>query len=363
MLQIYSPSNKEEELALYLKDELIKFGFKNVRKDNVGNVVAEIGEKSPIIFFCGHMDTVPGFIPVRVEGQRIYGRGAADAKSSLAAMIMATSRFTNQPISGKIVLACVVDEEGRSIGIKELLKNREIQADFAIFGEPSGIRNITIGYKGALKLEVTVETPTSHASAPWLTENAILKSFELVQILQSHTFNNERKGEHYYGVSVTPTIIQGGSADNVIPGTCKLVIDIRIPPQILCEKALGEINGLIQNFQAKSSSIRVSLNILEITEAYEADKNSSFVRALQESVKDVLGETARLIRKTGTGDMNMIGRILRIPTVTYGPGNSHLDHSENEYIEIPEYLKSIEIYKRIVERLLSQGSSQQNRQM
>jgi len=90
MLEIYSPSGKEEEISRFLAEEMEKMGF-HVKRDSVGNVIGEIGRGKPVILLCGHMDTVAGYIPVQNRDNKLYGRGAVDAKASLAAMIVATS--------------------------------------------------------------------------------------------------------------------------------------------------------------------------------------------------------------------------------------------------------------------------------
>ena len=89
-LEIYSPSGKESEISSYLATEMTKRGFR-VWTDDVGNVIGEIGQGKPVILLCGHMDTVEGYIPVRLENNKLYGRGAVDAKASLVAMIVAAS--------------------------------------------------------------------------------------------------------------------------------------------------------------------------------------------------------------------------------------------------------------------------------
>ncbi|MEM3041907.1 MAG: M20/M25/M40 family metallo-hydrolase, partial [Nitrososphaerota archaeon] len=96
MLETYSPSGKEKELRVLLEEELQKLGFERVRTDRAGNVYGEVGVGSPTVLLCGHMDTVPGWIPVKVEDNKVYGRGAVDAKSSLAAMISAAASFTKE---------------------------------------------------------------------------------------------------------------------------------------------------------------------------------------------------------------------------------------------------------------------------
>src|SRR3990170_2597273 len=90
MLEIYSPSGSEGQLASFLQEQMSARGFK-VRRDHVGSVIGELGEEGPRVLLRGHMDTVPREIPVRIEGDFIYGRGSVDAKSSLAAMIAGSS--------------------------------------------------------------------------------------------------------------------------------------------------------------------------------------------------------------------------------------------------------------------------------
>ena len=144
MIKIYSPSGKEEEISLFLVDEMEKLGFR-VHRDEVGNVIGEFGEGSPVILLCGHMDTVEGEIPVRVEDGQLYGRGSVDAKAPLAAMIVAASKFVNDVLPRKILVVVVVDEEKGGTGIQHFVEEG-IQPDYAIFGEPSGLQKVVFGY-------------------------------------------------------------------------------------------------------------------------------------------------------------------------------------------------------------------------
>src|SRR3989304_114762 len=161
LLGIYSPSGKEEDIGNFLAEEMTKLGFQ-VGKDNVGNVIGVVGEGTPVILLCGHMDTVAGHLPLRVEEGKIYARGAVDAKGPLAAMIMAAVSASKEPgFKGKILIASVVEEEATSRGVRHMI-TQGIQADYAIFGEPSGVEKITIGYKGQIQLKVTCKTPTGH---------------------------------------------------------------------------------------------------------------------------------------------------------------------------------------------------------
>ena len=178
LLGIYSPSGKEEDIANFLAEEMAKMGFE-VGKDTIGNVIGVVGEGEPVILLCGHMDTVAGHLPLRIEEGKIYARGAVDAKGPLAAMVMAAVAAAKEPgFKGKILVASVVEEEATSRGVKHLI-TQGIKADYAIFGEPSGVENVTIGYKGQIQLKIVCKTETGHASTPWLYDNALEKSYEI----------------------------------------------------------------------------------------------------------------------------------------------------------------------------------------
>ncbi|MEM3174542.1 MAG: M20/M25/M40 family metallo-hydrolase, partial [Candidatus Bathyarchaeia archaeon] len=226
MLEIYSPSGREEKLSLFLASELEKLGFERVWRNSVGNVYGEIGSGEPAILLCGHMDTVPGWIPVKIENNRLYGRGAVDAKSSLASMIIAAADLRTEVSSGKITVACVVDEEGGAKGIRHLIREK-FNFDYAIFGEPSGIKRITFAYKGHLKVKITLKSfSTGHIGAQHILPNAAEKCFELWTKIKGIC---EEKYKSPLGVfySLTPTVI-GVSARGTtssIPDKCTLDID------------------------------------------------------------------------------------------------------------------------------------------
>ena len=111
------------------------------RREEVGNVIATKGTGSPRIMLCGHMDVVPGKVKVRKEGDSLYGRGASDAKAPLMAMLFAAASIEKN--QGTVIFVGAVDEEGNAIGIKNIVK-KEMNIDYAVFGEPSGIKQVTI---------------------------------------------------------------------------------------------------------------------------------------------------------------------------------------------------------------------------
>lgn len=348
MLEIYSPSGKEEAIAHFIAEEMKKLGFQ-VKRDSVGNVIGEIGRGKPVILLCGHMDTVTGFIPVQNRDNKLYGRGAADAKAPLAAMIIAASAFANWENS-KIIVASVVDEEGKSKGVKNLLKEG-VNADYAIFGEPSGVEKITTGYKGDLRLKITCKTKAGHSAANWLYENAIEKAFEIWEEINKIHFSSEKSESPFYSLTSSLTKIEGGKGDSTIPSTCKIHIDMRIPPQLTTTQVFEEVCKTIKQHQEADPKISLELKIKDSVEPFEADPNTLLVQALSKSIREVRRKTAMLTKKTGTGDMNIFGKAVKIPIVTYGPGEPTLSHTENEHIDLQEYFDSIEIYKRTIDKI------------
>ena len=341
-LKEYTPSRAEASLANLLKDKSInELGFEKTNIDNVGNVIATKGSGRPVILLCGHMDTVPGRIPVRIENGYLYGRGASDAKSSLIAMLLAASEFPKQ--RGTIIFAGVVDEEGNATGIKELVRSKTT-IDYAIFGEPSGISNITIAYKGRFAFRLTCDVGTSaHASAPWLAKNSIEEVYDFWQAIQLELGRLDSRSDKSNKVTCSLTEISGGSSHNVTPQKCKITVDIRIPTTNTSRRIQELVASIVKEVSIKKN-VRATYRIEDMTEPFEADHTSPLVRALSLSIIDVCRKRPILLRKTGTGDMNILGNAFRIPVVTYGPGDPHSSHTVDERIRIAEYISSIEVY-------------------
>ncbi|MGQ0638715.1 MAG: M20/M25/M40 family metallo-hydrolase [Nitrososphaerota archaeon] len=347
-LRLYTPSLSEKSLAEFLADKCDDLGFENIHIDEVGNLLATKGAGSPKILLCGHMDTVPGKIKIRTDNGYLYGRGASDAKAPLMAMLLAAASMQNH--SGTVVFAAVVDEEGNATGIKSLVKQK-LDIDYAIFGEPSGIRNITIAYKGRIAINLKVNVGNSaHASAPWLAKNAIDESYVFISALKDSLEANQLDKPKGMMLTATLTEIKGGSSHNVTALECDAIMDIRIPVNMNCKMVGDKIATTVQEV-AKKQGVNAFYSVLDETEPFEAPHNSPLVRALTLGVLDIEKKEPQLIRKTGTGDMNIIGNSLNIPVVTYGPGDPHASHTIDERVSVDEYLRGIEVLKRMLYHL------------
>ncbi len=347
-LRLYTPSLNERAMAEFLADKCDDLGFEDIQIDEVGNIIAKKGSGSPKILLCGHMDVVPGKVKVRKEGDSLYGRGASDAKAPLMAMLFAAASIQNN--NGTIIFVGAVDEEGNATGIKNLVK-KQLDIDYAVFGEPSGIKQVTIAYKGrlAINLKVIVED-SAHASAPWLSKNAIEESAIFTSELKKGL--EEGQEDRTKGMLLTSTLteITGGTSHNVTPKECAATLDIRIPVDMNCKSVEQKIATLVNDI-AKRRGVEAFYSILDETEPFEAPHDSPIVRAFTLGVMEVEHSRPTLIRKTGTGDMNVIGNQWDIPVVTYGPGDPHEAHTIDEKVSIDEYLRGIEILKKTLHHL------------
>ncbi|MEK0375813.1 MAG: M20/M25/M40 family metallo-hydrolase [Nitrosopumilus sp.] len=347
-LRLYTPSLSEKPLTDFLADKCDDLGFEDIQIDEVGNLIAKKGTGSPKIMLCGHMDVVPGKVKVRKEGDLLYGRGASDAKAPLIAMLFAAASIQNN--NGTIIFVAAVDEEGSATGIKNLVK-KNMGIDYAIFGEPSGVKQVTIAYKGrlAINLKVSVED-SSHASAPWLSKNAIQESIIFAKELKEGLEIGQEGKTKGMLLTVTITEIKGGISHNVTPKECETTFDIRIPVDMNCKSTEQKIATLVKEI-AEKRGVEAFYSILDETEPFEAAHNSLLIRAFTLGIIDIEHSRPTLIRKTGTGDMNVLGNQWKIPVVTYGPGDPHEAHTIDEKVSINEFLRGIEILKKTLQHL------------
>ena len=347
-LRLYTPSLSEKPMAEFLADKCDDLGFEDIQIDEVGNVIAKKGTGSPTIMLCGHMDVVPGKVKVRREGDSLHGRGASDAKAPLMAMLFAAASVEDN--NGTIIFVGAVDEEGNATGIKNLVK-KDLGVDYAVFGEPSGTKQVTIAYKGrlAINLKVSVED-SSHASAPWLSKNAIDESLVFVNELKKKLESNQEDRTKGMLLTATMTEIKGGTSHNVTPKECETIFDIRIPVDNNCKNVEQQIATSVKEI-SEERGVEAFYSILDETEPFEAPHNSPIVRAITLGIREVEQTHPKLIRKTGTGDMNVLGNQWNIPVVTYGPGDPHEAHTIDEKVSIDEYLRGIEILKKSLHHL------------
>lgn len=331
-VEIPSVTGHEKEVAAFLVQETSKLGFTS-KIDAVGNFIGEIGKGKRTMVLLGHIDTVPGVIPVQIKGGKLYGRGSVDAKGPMATFIWAAAKA--KPKDLKIQVIGAVEEEGSSKGA-HFVKNK-IKPDLIVIGEPSSAGKLTIGYKGTLRFWYTLKKSITHGASNETNayDDAITFYNELKEYTQAY---NVGKGT-FEQLLVYPSAIET-KGDGLHQEICFKIV-FRVPVELT-------IDDVLSFAQSKKESGRISEVYFE--KPIKASKNTPLVRAFLQAIRAKKLEP-KFSLKTGTSDMNVLGNHFTVPIVTYGPGNSMLDHTPDEHIEIEEYVLAIEILKDVLENI------------
>ena len=334
LVDIYSPTGNEEKAVEYFGREMLRLGADEFFVDRAGNGVSTFSGASPEVLVCGHIDTVPGELPVREDGNTLYGRGTTDAKSSLVSLMFGASIAKQRGFGGTIRMIAAVGEEGPGKGIMEVASSQP-RSDYAIFGEPSAVTGITVGYRGRILLDLEFRSGQVHASAPWLGQSAVESAVEAWNSVR----DKYGKNREFSSVSAALTSIRAGDADNMTPSNAAMTLDVRYPPSRKQDDVLSEILDLVKSSTASEPSFVIRSSV----EPYVSGLKTSLISAFKESVRKNTGNEAQLLFKSGSGDMNILGSRWKIPCVTYGPGNPQLSHTELEEISLEDVWRSAEI--------------------
>ena len=337
LLQRYSPSRLENAACAYLVSAMAELGF-TASKDAAGNALGVKGTGPGEIMLLGHIDTVPGIIDVRQEGDWLYGRGAVDAKGPLACFTAAAARLTPPP-GWRITVAGAVGEESQSHGALYL---RERHRPFMlIIGEPSKWDHITLGFKGSLWLDYNVQVSMAHTASGIQSAPEVAVHFWNELCAWCAALNPPGSGPFN---QLTPTLRGMHSSSNGFIESAHLRIGLRLPPAVGSETAIAKLHELC--------SEHGKLKIEDPIPAYRAEKNTPLVRAFLAAIRGQ-GGTPVFSLKTGTSDMNLVAPSWGCPSVAYGPGDSTLDHTPGERISIAEYQKSIDVLTRVLTQLMA----------
>lgn len=335
MVEIPSLSGEEGLLAAYLVDVMRSLGFQ-AEIDAAGNAVGTLGDGPHDVVLLGHMDTVPGVIPVRVEGGRMYGRGSVDAKGPLAAFIMAAADAGALPGKRIIVVGATEEEAASSKGARHVAGT--LAPTCCIIGEPSGTRGITLGYKGRIVLAYEAGAAAAHSAAPG--DSVLEDGVEFWNRLRrwAEAFN---AGKPMFD-RLDPALRAIQSSTDGLTESLVLRASIRIPPGLTPADVQHEVETL-----APSSA---RLRFWGTDPPYRAAKNTALVRAFLGAVRAEGLEPSFKV-KSGTSDMNVVGPAWNCPIVAYGPGDSRLDHTPDEHVELAEYRQAIRILVRVLQSL------------
>lgn len=323
LVSIPSPSGDEEACAAHLAS-FFEAHDREVWIDAVGNVRAPASDD---LLFTSHIDTVPGDIPVKTSDGILWGRGSVDAKGPLAALAVAAVR-TGMSFVG------VIGEEVDSAGAHHLVSER-VEPDAVVNGEPGGWDGITLGYRGLLGGTYVSTSESGHTSRP--TRNAIQHALDWWHRVEDR-FDPDEWSPIFEQVTTKPVGITGGTASDGLSVETTLDVQLRVPPDMTTDAVREIADGELVH-----GTVTWWDEIPPVMESPRTDLARAFRVAIRQNAGD-----PRLIRKTGTSDMNVFADAWDVPVVTYGPGDSGLDHTPNERIALSDYEQAIDVLTDVV---------------
>jgi succinyl-diaminopimelate desuccinylase len=288
-------------------------------------LVADVGPvDAPLtVLLHGHLDVVPGnadqFDP-RLEGDKLYARGAYDMKGALAALMLALADLRDQA-AVRVRLGIVPDEESEEESDRggELLVDKGFVGDFAITGEPTNM-HIGIAAKGVVAMRIVIEGRAAHGATPWLGENAILRAIEVFRKIEALPFALE-SSELFDRPSINLGRILGGDALNKVPDRCVIDVDVRYLPEQEPSAILAEV-AAIDEVEIVSTFTRPPVQI---------DPDLDFVRALCDAAAP-FHAGVRGVGRDGASDAVSFLRA-GVPAVEFGPlGAGH--HGPEEWVSV-----------------------------
>jgi succinyl-diaminopimelate desuccinylase len=348
-----NPPAEEITLARWVHENLEENNLTSTLRPFDGkraNVVARLkgcGDR-PGLVFSAHFDTVPeGEIPWdyapyggEIRNGRIYGRGAADMKGGMAAMMIAAQALAKAPVPlrGDLILAFTSGETSNCIGAQILLAEGGLEGAGAfLVSEPTGL-DVGIAEKAALWLRVTARGRTSHGSQPQAGSNAVRSLVGALARLETLGFDVTP-----HPLLGAPTLaigkIHGGVNINVTPDLCVAELDVRILP--------GQNPDHVTRTIQETLGAAIEITRIDYKAAVETPGDHPFVKICVDARAHELGTTARPVGLSYFTDGAVICKAMDLPMVILGPGGTEMTHQPNEYCEIDRLVQAARIFTRI----------------
>jgi putative selenium metabolism hydrolase len=371
-----SLSGEEDRVAMRIAAAMRRAGFREVFTDRIGNVVGRFGEtESPILLFNGHMDTVGVSDPsawihdpfgAEVVDGVLYGRGACDMKSALAAMIWGTKLLHTagviDELKGELVLAAVVQEEPcEGLATRVLIEEEGLRPNWVVLGEPSNLQ-LSRGHRGRVELEVLTHGRSCHASRPDLGDNAVYSASRL--IFNMEILSEQLGYDAFLGpgsLSVTHVESRAGSR-NAVPDYARFIVDRRLTLGESEAKALAEIQSIIAREQVRAE-VRVTEYKGASYTGYSARQRNYYPAWALEEEHPLVKRAVRAV-KTALGFRPTVGQwgfstdgvytmgVSGIPTIGFGPGEEKYAHTADEQIRLDDVFRAASAYAQLAVEIL-----------
>lgn len=362
LVSIKSVNENEIEVAEYLKKLFEDHGIEATLvpvTDTRVNLVAEIGSGSPVFGISGHMDVVsPGdeskwstdpFVLTEKEG-KLYGRGANDMKSGLAALAIAMIDIKENDSlqKGSIRFMATTGEEVGGAGAKKLYEDGYMDdVDALIVAEPSQ-DVIVYSHKGSMNFKVSSKGQEAHSAMPHLGYNAIDPLTEFISKANSEVRDPSRSNETLGELIMNCTIIQGGQQVNSIPGLATAEFNVRTIPEYDTEEVIEKFNQIAEELNNEGANLTVEVT-MSLPSVF-TDGKSSLVKTAQTLGEKYFDVKPDLIGSPGVTDGSNLLRSKGddFPFMMFGPGLTKMAHKVDEYVHKDVYLKFSDLYEEMI---------------
>lgn len=365
LISLHSVTPADGGCQLKMAERLSPLGFEceTIASGDVTNLWARRGNTQPLLVFAGHTDVVPTgplerwssdpFTPTHRDG-KLYGRGAADMKTSLAAMVVAVEEFVaaHPDHKGSIGFLITSDEEGPAIDgtviVCNQLKARGEQLDYCIVGEPTSVKQIgdTIknGRRGTMSGKLVIKGVQGHIAYPHMAKNPIHLAMPALAELAAIEWD---KGNEYYSPTSwqVSNIHAGTGASNVIPGECVVDFNFRFATASTVEGLQKRVHEVLDRHDLNYDLTWTVGGLPFLTPRGELSN------ALSSAIEAETGMATELSTSGGTSDGRFIAQICP-QVVEFGPTNASI-HKIDEHIAVSEIEPLKNIYRRTLENLLT----------
>ncbi|MCY4092108.1 MAG: M20/M25/M40 family metallo-hydrolase [Caldilineaceae bacterium] len=386
LVEIPSLSGRELAASRFLVESMRSLGYERCEVDAAGNAVGEIGpvDAARTVVLLGHIDTVYGEIPVRVEerddGSVLHGRGTVDAKGPLVTFASAAARLGTEWARNsniRIVVVGAVEEEAATSKGARFIRDRfdgacEPAPDYCVIGEPSGVARITLGYKGRLLLEMQAAQPMAHSAGPHPGVATLAVDLWNMVRDRAEKFNRDRPKTFD---QLLPSLRDiNTQTDEAMLDRVRIKIGLRLPLDFEVDAFLEEVwhwaqartggrsqlprrpyvegkDGGLQRFHFGHGDSQLEFIVHGQEPAWRGDRRNALVRSFLAAIRELTPDRPRFVSKSGTSDMNVVGPAWQCPIAAYGPGDSSLDHAPNEHISLDEFWQAVLVLETALRRL------------
>lgn len=368
----------EAPAAAIVAETMRRFGWQPVVEEvapgrpNV-HAVVDGGEPGPTLLFEGHTDVVseapeeawsiPPFA-AEVRDGHVYGRGSADMKAGLAAMLYGVRALQQAgPFPGRVKVAALCDEEGLMRGVKHFVeRGHATECAAAIVCEPEG-EELCTSSKGSIRLRVDLRGAMAHGAMPDRGRNPVPVVARLLVWCAAHEAELRRRHRPHPTlgpVTLTPTMLAAGAVRqlNVIPADATFALDVRTIPGVDHAALVRELAAAVDDY-AFAGRVAARVTVLDDRPATDTPEDAPVVQAVLAAHREVTGRNAAIGGVPGATDGTILWRDARLPVVVYGPGDKWIAHQADEHVEVDDIVRKARTYARAARHFLHDQRARQ----